>query len=55
MIQTILNQLQKIKYIGPLRQLNIKEERNFSFLPNAPLGTNGEQFLTSMKKTKDEK
>ena len=52
MIQTILNQLQKIKYIGPLRQLNIKEERNFSFLPNAPLGTNGEQFFNFYEKNK---
>lgn len=52
MIKTIINQFKKVKYIGPLRQLNIKEERNYSFLPNAPLGVNGEQFFNFYEKSK---
>ena len=52
MIKTIINQFKKVKYIGPLRQLNIKEERNYSFLANAPLGVNGEQFFNFYEKSK---
>lgn len=52
MMAQMAKSFEKIKYIGPLRQLSIKEERNINFHKNAPLGVNGEQFFNYFEKTK---
>jgi len=53
MMKKMADSFEKIKYIGPLRQLSIKEERNVNFHKNAPLGVNGEQFFNYFEKNKN--
>ncbi len=52
MMEKMAKSFERIKYIGPLRQLSITEKRNTNFHKNAPLGVNGEQFFNYFEKTK---